>query len=168
MRTLFLEEEISEAGMLSLMSTVQFLLRFAARWSPSQLEGLPPYQGIEPAARGFLVVDALWDICSVVGPEMNQAQWWERLMTHTAVPQSLVSYPLSFGGVSNADRRPFLTSLRNALEDFRQGRRPSPEVVVALKRAIFCDPKFHFRFRDPLWDPWRSDDEDYRRTTGES
>lgn len=149
--------------MQSLMSTAQFLLRLAVRWNPLQLEGLPPYQATEPAARRFLVVDALWNICSVVGPKMNQVQWWGRLMAHAAIPSSLISYPLPR---SSVDRRPFFALLHKALEEFRQGRRPSAEVIVELKRKIFCDPRFHARFREQMWDPWRSDDEDYRRTTG--
>lgn len=163
-RTLFLKEELNEAEVATLMSLAESLLRFAAEWNPSQLEGLPPFRVMEPAARRFLVVDALWNICSVVGPKMNQAQWWDRLMTHTTIPESVVSYPLLS---SHVDWRPFLAFVRNAVEDFRHWRRPSAEVVVALKRKIFCDPRFHPRFRDPLWGPWRFDDEDYWRATGE-
>lgn len=152
--------------MAQLTSIAERLLRFAAQWHPTQLEGTPPYNAIQHAARRFLVVDGLWNICVVVGPKMNRNQWWERLMAHVSVPQSLASYPLPDG--SYVDWRPFLALLRHALEDFRQGKRPSPEVIVALKRMIFCDPKFHVRFRERPWDPWRRDDEDYKLKTGES
>lgn len=166
LRALLLKEELSEAEVKKVMSMAPSLLHFVSTWSPSQLEKLRPFDAINPVACRFLVVDALWSICSVVGPNMNQAEWWDRLMEHVAIPESLVSYPL-FAGAAN-DWRPFLASARDALEVFRRGRRPSPEAVVALKREILCNPGFHRRFKGRLWEPWRKDDEDYRRKTGES
>lgn len=165
LRTLFLKEELSEIETASLMSIAQSLLQIAAQWNPLQLENSPVCRALEPAARRFLVVDSLWNISLVLGPKINKAQWWGRLMTHVALPQKIVSYP-AFPYVY-ADMRLFLASLHKTLEEFRHQRRPSAEVIVAVKRMIFCDARFRTRFRNHVWGPWRSDDEEYRRLTGE-
>lgn len=166
LRALFQKEEVSTTDLATLMAVAQCLLHFASRCHPAQLEGIPPVRAVEPAARRFLIVDALWSICTVVGSEMNQSQWWGRLMKHTEIPKSLLSNPPS--GAPFSHRRFFLISISNALEEFRHGKRPSPEEVVALKRIIFCDSKFSSRFSNRAWYQWRKDDEDHRRATGAS
>lgn len=162
LRELFAKDRLELNNIESLMITASSLLSYAAQWKPEDLEGISPARVAEPAACRFLVTDALWNICETIGPNMNKFQWWDQFIAHVRIPESAVKYPLPPG---NSDWRPFLEKFRNAIELFGRRIRPEARAIVELKRAIFCNPGFHSRFTRRQWDPWREDDEIFRRSS---
>ncbi|KAL8438163.1 hypothetical protein ACSSS7_000398 [Eimeria intestinalis] len=54
-----------------------------------------------------------------------------------------------------------MTRLTTALRVLKGGQRPQPEVVVHLKRCLFCCTYSPMRFLRPAWDPWRKEDKSF-------
>lgn len=108
----------------------------------------------ESLARRFLIADALWSICHVVGPPMEMARWWDWLMDR------LLDLPeLTMSSRFNRNSRDvFVTKLLSALSVYRAGRRPSARAVVLLKRSTFCKKNSPLLFRRREYDMWREDD----------
>lgn len=160
LREVFAKNTLSTNDLMTLRDTAYFLLHHASRWSPADFDKLTPHTTLEQAARRFLVADGVWCICAVVGPAMNQKQWWDRFIDHVVISETAVE---QFFFKHRIDRRPLMRRFRNAIEEYRQRRRPEAEEIVSLKRTIFCNSRFHHRFRAPPWDAWRQDDEDFIR-----
>lgn len=165
LRQIFAKETLCEDDLKILKGVAYSLLHHASFWSASDFEAAVPFRAVELAARRFLVADGLWCICALVGTAMNPAQWWDRFIAHAAIPESAAEVPLYR---DQPNWRPMVGRFRHAIEQYRQRRRPAAAEVVDLKRAIFCDPGFHYRFRSYVWDPWRKDDEDFKRGSGTS
>lgn len=105
---------------------------------------------LEPIVRRFLVADALLSVCEVVGPAMEKEKWWaEDLLPTLNVPKGDEN-PTTLLGILY--RRFF-----NALELYKQSKRPSPKEVVELKQFVFHFESKGWDFNERRWDAWRID-----------
>ncbi|CDJ36206.1 LOW QUALITY PROTEIN: uncharacterized protein EMH_0069860 [Eimeria mitis] len=108
----------------------------------------------ESIMRRFIIADALWSICEVVGPSMRMQEWWGPVMDRLLVlPSAKVSFLQT-----QTDRFLIVRRLIAALHTYRAGRRPSASEVIALKREIFCSGNGPGSFRSPAYDMFRSID----------
>ena len=140
-----------------LMSLAYDLVRYATTRLATDLSGETTYGLVAPLARRFLLLDSLWVICEVVGAPMNKGQWWDKLMETMPNPQD-ISPPPRF------PRRGwyyFVEQLIAALEIYRTGGRPAPEMVVEIKRKIVSKEVGHPLFQSHLWDLWRQLDKEF-------
>lgn len=164
LRELFAKQTLCADDLKILMSVAYTLLHHASRWSAYDFEGTAPFRAVEKAARRFLVADGVWCICAVMGAAMNPAQWWDQFIAHVAIPESAAHCILA---KDQPNWRPMIGRFRRAIEQYRRRRRPEAAEIVDLKRAIFCNPRFHYSFRNGMWDSWRQDDEDFKRGSGD-
>lgn len=162
LREVFAQDRVSSNNINLLVLLANDLLNYAAQLHPTDLEGNSPAQVVMPVARRFLLADALWCICEVVGPSMKKDQWWNLFISNIKITESVVEQRR----VESNSWRPLIGRLRDAVELFGQGVRPTPQEIVHLKRAIFCGPNIPPRFKNREWHPWRKDDENYRRGSG--
>ena len=103
----------------------------------------------------FLMLDAVVSSMIVLG-QTPDPEDWERFVDsigHAA--------PLP---VESGVGRPNLTiagarELSDALQTLKTGRRPDPPTIVKLKRMLLCSSSAPSRFKRPIFDPWRQDDD---------
>lgn len=162
LRNIFAKDHLNLEDIQLLRCNAYYLLQYASQWDPKKLEKKTPSRVVEAAARRFLVTDSVWCVIQLLGPAMNRDQWWNRFMAHVVNPESPINYPLRIG---TPDWRPLIKQFRDAIELYGQGIRPAALVVVNLKRLIFCDSRFSAPFRRATWNPWREDDDEFKRTS---
>lgn len=112
---------------------------------------IPLYEVQESVMRRFLIADALWSICVVVGSSMQKEMWWDQVMDILAFsPNVQIS---SARGKDSRLRlvRQFIA----ALCIYREGRRPSAEEVIELKREVLFSPDAPALFRARGYDKLR-------------
>lgn len=163
LRKIFKKKKVGVQDLRSLKDTAYELLKHSQRWKPEVFFHASLSMALERAAKRFLLVDGLWSICYVVGPPMKKDQWWDRFMKRTAVPERLFSHVARKGFLAKFQ---LFEDLREALEKYGQGERPSAQQIVSLKKRIFTKPCLITAYTRSLWDPWREDDEEFERSAG--
>lgn len=158
LRELFAKDRIGRTEVNLLLITADELLNYAGRLHPDDVKGLNPLKVVTRFARRFLLADAIWCICKVVGPSMNKNSWWNQFISHLMLSEEVVT---KFSPSSS--HWPLVCRLQKAMEMFRQGIRPSAAEIVSLKRAIFCGPSTPFGVDGNSWRAWRKDDDEFER-----
>ncbi|KAL8272615.1 hypothetical protein Esti_003504 [Eimeria stiedai] len=104
-----------------------------------------------PLMKRFLVADALWSACQVLGPSMGKGLWWNDLMN------DMLADPLNWSPVNRrrTARRGHVNRVLAAFRHYRAGERPSAREVVEIKHTIFCRKRSAYYFRRPVWNLWR-------------
>ncbi|CDJ35951.1 uncharacterized protein EMH_0046740 [Eimeria mitis] len=118
-------------------------------------KGLVPLREVrEHVMRRFIIADALWGICEVVGPSMRKEEWWKQVM------EKLLLFPSASvtSGHMQTGRFQVVRRFVAALQMYREGRRPAPREVIELKREVFCSPEAPPPFRSREYDIFRDDD----------
>ncbi|KAL8454207.1 hypothetical protein Emed_000465 [Eimeria media] len=94
----------------------------------------------------FLCFDILVSLTQMLGPAMNPQAWFPQLVA--TVPTDFD--PKAFEDDTRITHYSWLAvQLTEALELLKQGRRPTMETVVMLKRALFHQASAPLRFRNP-------------------
>ena len=153
---IFSKPSLCRYDFLALMGLAYDLVRYATTRLPMDLSSERPNELVAPLARRVLLLDSLWGICEVVGTPMNKGQWWDKLMETMSNPQGRPP--------SRVFRRGwyyFVEQLIAALEIYRTGGRPPPEMVVEIKRKIFSKEFGHRLFQNHDWDLWRQLDKEF-------
>ncbi|CDJ29844.1 LOW QUALITY PROTEIN: uncharacterized protein EMH_0053200 [Eimeria mitis] len=130
------------------------LLMFAVSTKESRLVRVSCGDLIAPLSFRFLVAEALWCACEILGPAAEKHHWWDSAM------DQLTASPL-FQGSSESEKcvksEQFVLQLIAALSVYRKGDRPSPQEVMSIKKTMFGPPPVHFCFTAMVWDWWRRD-----------
>ncbi|CDJ59451.1 hypothetical protein EMWEY_00022210 [Eimeria maxima] len=158
LRSLFEKKTLNQRDVDILLNAVERLV--VTSWLQSQK---PPKQSrprflVEVLGDHFLALDAIVCAIELVGEHMQLSLWWEKFTASFNTNLSLPA-PWSSGSTLVKFHRQLARRLIAALDIYKQGRRPPPGEVVALKKLLFCHPPSRLHFRDPKWDPWRHDGE---------
>lgn len=159
-RVLLLQQQLSLGDMQLLLKHGQRLLSYAQKFLTRKISASKLSHAIEPLSRRFLVADALWCICSVLGPAMQKEKWWTQLLDKMA---NGLSARLQMEVLIAKD--PFFCKLLAAMHLYRKGKRPSAKTVVLLKQSIFRPARSTREFKKSRWDPWRRDDRHFEGTS---
>lgn len=159
-RTLLLKQQLSATEMQLLLKYGQRLISYAQKFLTKKIAAAKLSHAIEPLSRRFLVADALWCICSVLGPAMQKEKWWAQLLEKMA---NGLTARLQMEVLIAKD--PFFCKLLAAMHLYRKGKRPSAKTVVLLKQSIFRPARSTREFKKPRWDPWRRDDRYFEGTS---
>ena len=155
---IFSKPRLSTHDFHALFGSAYELVSYAAKVLNRKLAGRDAYSVVGPLARRGLVLDSLWGICYVVGTALHKGQWWDKLMAKITVPTAVDQLGVR-KGYGHA-RLALVKRLVSAIDVCRTGKRPPPQELVEIKRAIFCGPVVHRDFTSPMWEPWRQDDKD--------
>ncbi|CDJ43003.1 hypothetical protein, conserved [Eimeria tenella] len=158
-RQIFLKPQISAQDMQQLVRLGEQLVAYAQKYLAKEISLKSNWRLSESMARRFLVADALWCICNIVGPAMQRGQWWDQILGKIGGHEALVDHVNS---LSSPNGPTFLARIVAALEQYKRGDRPAPREVVELKMRILRQPCVTEEFRRPQWDPWRNDDKHFR------
>ncbi|CDJ54083.1 hypothetical protein EBH_0020700 [Eimeria brunetti] len=153
-RELLIKQQLRPNEIQSLILLAEQLVKAVCNMGKFSHNFLAPHRVREPAARRFLIADALWGISEVVGPLMRKDDWWNEVMDRLLLipPMSITMRKMESDGSDMVIR------IIAALRVYQGGRRPPPREVIELKRMIFCSPKSPYMFRSPAFDKFREDD----------
>ncbi|KAL8435081.1 hypothetical protein ACSSS7_002671 [Eimeria intestinalis] len=154
-RRLFLKEELNLEEARQLVSHAEDVARHAYAYMTNDLIHVSPAKAAEALSRRFMVWWTLLSASQVLGADWQNQSWWKELALkvptrffarHDWVPRGLdFNYRL-------------IEDLSEALEKLKSGRPLPDELVIDLKRRIFCSPHSPSHLKIPSWDPWRDDD----------
>lgn len=150
-QVLLTKEQLLPGDLQSLIMLAEQLVKHVNSMGFCINERVPTWKMREPIIRRFLVADALWSICAVVGAPMQKADWWKQVMDR------ILSFPkveTSRKYMANRCFRVFNWMVA-ALRMYRDGNRPAASWIIPLKWEIFCSPQAPSLFRSSEFDVFR-------------
>ncbi|CDJ54090.1 hypothetical protein EBH_0020770 [Eimeria brunetti] len=153
-RELLIKPDLQPNELQLLISLGEGLVKNVHNMGNFQKGEIPLYKVYKPIARRFLIADALWSICEVVGVAMKKEEWWCHVLDKLMLlPNMQIS-----SRQMRTSRYRYVSRMVAALHTYRDGRRPPPKEVVELKRDIFCSRDTPEMFRSSDYDKFRDDD----------
>ncbi|KAL8446461.1 hypothetical protein Emed_004915 [Eimeria media] len=117
-----------------------------------------PSYAVETLGFRFLVLDMLVSSLQLLGVPRS-GPWWEQMTSRIAD-----EYTRPFSRWSEdlpATNVHLMVRLTQAIRTLKSGQRPSPRVLVHLKRCLFCSSRSPLRFLKHGWDSWRAENRRY-------
>ncbi|KAL8445377.1 hypothetical protein Emed_005644 [Eimeria media] len=158
MRELFLKPELDRTDAIKLVCLAQELATQAYSTMSQDVSHYMPARAIEYIARRFLVMWSLHAASQALHQDWPNEPWWREVVDKISSQYTFLSgrrYHKTEAYTSLID------DLRFAIEKLKRGEPLPAEVVIDLKRRIFCLPNSPSRFTTSWWDPWRKDDCNY-------
>ncbi|KAL8430828.1 hypothetical protein ACSSS7_005687 [Eimeria intestinalis] len=156
LRTLLVKKDFSLADVHLLMVHVGCLIQLGKHNMPR----VPPARTnktlIQLLAYRFLLLDAVWQVCDMVGPLMNRHIWWNHFFCQVVGATPSLGTTVRERKSSPLEPR-VLRWLQEALRKFERGQRPSRLETLRLKRALFCQLYTVRYFKRASWNLWRKD-----------
>ncbi|KAL8437699.1 hypothetical protein ACSSS7_000724 [Eimeria intestinalis] len=114
----------------------------------------PAFMAVNLLGRRFMVYDALYSISAALDVNWPLESWW-RILAEKVPSEVDIS-----GYFSNTHTFyiPLIEDLTKALRLFKSGLRPSEELLISIKRRLFCDKLTTYYMKERSWDAWREDD----------
>ncbi|CDJ32512.1 uncharacterized protein EMH_0044680 [Eimeria mitis] len=157
LRSLFSKQSLNQEDADNLITASEALARAAWVNALTCPRLTSPSFANEFLGRSFLALDSLVCTFQVLGDRMQKPVWWEEFIA--AFDTNYDFRGERSRGCTQRYIRQFANRLLAALNIYKTGGRPPADEVIVLKRLLFstkCSPK---EFQDPIWDPWREDDE---------
>ena len=152
-----MQRSVGTTDLLELKHLCFELMKIAVSMGRGQRKIMRTCHAQDSLIRRFLIADALWSICSVVGPAMAMPTWWSTVMGKLFCSPEIVFT----SSLPKNTRNPFIRRLRGALQMYLRGERPLARDVVELKQEIFCGASAKSVFGHPDFDKWRDDNADF-------
>ncbi|KAL8269278.1 hypothetical protein Esti_006792 [Eimeria stiedai] len=151
LQTLLAKPSLNEEEVTWLHIIAQELVHYARCRMTTAIGGLMASTFDLPLMKRFLVADALWSACQVLGPSVGKGLWWNELM------DDMLADPLDWSPVNRrrTARRGHVNRVLAAFRHYRAGERPSAREVVEIKHTIFCLKRSAYYFRRRVWNLWR-------------
>ncbi|KAL8448493.1 hypothetical protein Emed_003673 [Eimeria media] len=165
MRDMFRKPMLSQTEAENMVFYSERLAAHAFYFMQDKVEEVSPFEASGRLGRKFMFLYYLLRASQVLGQAWPSRPWWRELMDNI---------PHQYHFVWEHDRRAsrFIVRLANDLSDamgmIKNGVLPPPNVIIRLKRRLFCKHNSPSPFRGTTWDPWREDDEDWRGPPGTS
>ncbi|KAL8445258.1 hypothetical protein Emag_005147 [Eimeria magna] len=113
-----------------------------------------PYKVTSLLGRRFLIYDVLYSASAALNLDWPQQAWWKTLAEKVATEVDVRDY----GKHSNPFYLQLIDDMVKALRLFKSGVRPSEEMIIGIKRRLFCGKYTTYFMRASCWDDWREDD----------
>lgn len=169
-RTILKKAVMSTRDVDILKSAVENIAAYVFHHMQASVEGRTPSRAVRRLAHTLLMLDAMFAACEAVGPKAHRERWWPTLMQKietrfSASSSSLVTFAAFSDAASDAAKTALLNNelaknINLAINTYKAGVRPPADVLVPLKRQIFCGSIAAFMIA--RWEPWRQDDRDWR------
>ncbi|KAL8424248.1 hypothetical protein Efla_007297 [Eimeria flavescens] len=157
MRSLLLEEELDQQKADELVELSEQLAMHGFAHMTNPVHRLRLVYAAEALGRRFVLYHGLYCASLALGQNWQGTAWWrelgERLTNeHRLATRRFSSSPSMFIARLALDLLEALSTLKNAEE-------LADDVVIDLKRRLFCNKESPLRYRSSIWDAWRKDDE---------
>lgn len=152
-------EMLDLTGSNLLMKCLEDLVGFAVHHFKSTLKVVRPVFGVETLALYLLIADSLYAASLALGDPAQRNTWWGRIMS--ALPTNIVLGSHPHPRRASRDLLSLAGRIKNALDIFRSGCRPSPIVLVPLKQDILCSGMLR-KFQRGRWKIFKTDDDKWR------
>ncbi|CDJ51676.1 hypothetical protein, conserved [Eimeria brunetti] len=162
LRRLFAKPVLNQDDADEAMVAIEKLVRKTARRARRGIRQVRPLFGASTLGSYFLVFDYLVSALQVFGGSSGLPEWWGEFVS---VFDFDYFYPTPSKGSreSGIYNTQLANSLLVALNMYKKGERPSAHVVIELKRHLFFGEHGPQQFKRAQWDPWREEDEAFRR-----
>ncbi|KAL8438161.1 hypothetical protein ACSSS7_000396 [Eimeria intestinalis] len=162
LRRLLAQEELSSSQMLHLAALTERLLSHLA-FNEFRQVGDYPAQAVGVLGYRFLLLDMAVSSLHLLGVPCS-GSWWADMVSR--IPDTYRhSFKRRNEEVAKFNAR-LMFKLTEAIKILKAGQRPSPKVVVQLKRCLFCSNLSPIRFLKPAWEPWREANKQYYQQFG--
>ncbi|CDJ58482.1 hypothetical protein, conserved [Eimeria maxima] len=157
LRDLFKKEALGEVDARKAYVSAIRLAKFLLARHRTRVREMPPVRAAYVLGRRYLLLDSIVSVLQVLGNFEESRREWEAFVK--LIPTTLVIHKKGGGPSHNLNRR-MVSRLMQALELLKQGKRPSAEETVELKRYLFkCLPTSDFSCMD--YNPYRRDDAEW-------
>ncbi|KAL8441582.1 hypothetical protein Emag_007048 [Eimeria magna] len=151
------QEQVSPSQMRHLAALAERLVGHLTYNETRQPADWPAY-AVQVLGFRFLLLDITVCTLQLLGVSCS-GTWWDQMVSR----------------IPDQNNRPFkkwheklprfnanlMTRLTAAIRMLKTGRRPEPNVVVHIKRCLFCSRLSPIRFLKPVWDFWREEDRNF-------
>ena len=155
-RKLFLQETLSQRDVNDLLVAIEELASMSYHRGQRPPRGINPVFIVEALGYYFMIFDAIVCAIELLGEPMHLELWWNQFTENF-----VTRFPLSVAPATRSEMAQFNLELARRLSDaldiYKQGRRPPLQEVIALKNKLFCSPLGRNQFKRARWDPWRDD-----------
>ncbi|KAL8446457.1 hypothetical protein Emed_004911 [Eimeria media] len=155
--TLLAQDEVPPDQMRHVASLAERLVSHLMFNETRQPQDWPAY-AVEVLGFRFLLLDMTVCTLQLLGVPCSGA-WWEKMVSR--IPDENIRPFTKWKEKLPKFNVNLMTRLTAAIRMLKAGRRPHRNVVVHLKRCLFCSKLSPIRFLRPVWDPWRQDDRDF-------
>ncbi|KAL8438166.1 hypothetical protein ACSSS7_000401 [Eimeria intestinalis] len=159
---LLLEEELSFGQMRQVAALTEQFVSHMTLYERMSLPPCPSY-AVEALGFRFLVLEMTVSALHLLGVPPS-GPWWDNMVSR--IPDEYTRPFTRWDETLPSFNANLMTRLTEAIRMLKAGQRPAPNVVVHLKRCLFCCIHSPIRFLRPGWDPWREDDEVFYQQFG--
>ncbi|KAL8426063.1 hypothetical protein Efla_001981 [Eimeria flavescens] len=157
MRALLAEEVLDQQQAEELLLLSEQLARYCLVHMRNPVDAMRPAHAAEALGRRFLIYHALYCASQTLNQHWQGTPWWREMGK-------------GLSGDCKREKRHYFSNynvfsirlavdLLGAIKKLKNGEPLNEDVVIDLKRRLFCNKKSPLRFRGPQWDAWRKDDE---------
>ncbi|KAL8433595.1 hypothetical protein Efla_000739 [Eimeria flavescens] len=158
-RMILLKEKLKREDMRHLMSAAEHVIAFAQRYMTKSVSAVKSFRLLVAYGRRFMLLDALWCVCEVVGSAMRRDVWWQSFARSVVAPLPYEPTDLDSTILQIAGNKDVLRlRLWANLQVFVRGARPSPKDIVEIKRELLCFGSSPLVMADSDWLRWKADD----------
>lgn len=159
-RELLLEPSLNAAALERLMMSTEQLAVFARSGLYRDTSARHPTDAVRSWGRRFMVLNLLHSSFRAVG--RPPPLWWQEVANAVV---GNCDFSLATREAGQSFTLTLAQMLAAALLQYQHGGAPTDEEALQIKRMLLCEPMSSSVFRGAEWEPWRDDDDRWRRQT---
>ncbi|CDJ29260.1 uncharacterized protein EMH_0003430 [Eimeria mitis] len=157
---LFMLRRLDQKDAENVRCTAVRLALFMLRRHADPLDELSPIKLVSYMGRRYMMLDAIFSAVLVLGPSPEALENWRKFAKQIPTEVNLLS-KIGYAAMSDAHMH-MLYRLKIALNQLKNGVRPSARDTVELKRFLICDCS-HSEFSKRSYLSWKLDDEAFEQ-----
>lgn len=115
----------------------EHLINYVLHAHQAPVGKVAPHRAIRDLGVRYLILEAIFCVIQILGPQMGAASWWPRLIS--SIPTDYQGYPLGpRTSEATRDHMEMARRLSAALQSLKNGIRPSLATTVSLKQQLLC------------------------------
>ncbi|CDJ47152.1 hypothetical protein EBH_0014900 [Eimeria brunetti] len=159
MHSLIVRDTLYSVDLNAFVGKMEALAGYLLHFHMKPVLGKFPQECCKVLGLRYLVLDTLFVGSTILAETGQDCSWWAELVEN--VPNRVdLSSNKSYGDQYQANVY-LATELSKAIQQLKQGTRPSREKTILLKRLMFCKVTSPPYFKRREWDLWRADDHNY-------
>lgn len=155
---LFALPSLNAGHVEELMRAAEGVANYATKKMGSHKAYDMPSHAVAKLGRYFLMFDCLVCTLELLGDSMVPWEWWEEF-TKLFDTEERFPPPTENTRQKVAFAMELSNRLSEALAIYKTGKRPPLQDIIEIKRMLFCSRFSPQPFQEPMWEPWRQDNE---------
>ncbi|KAL8428980.1 hypothetical protein Efla_007867 [Eimeria flavescens] len=157
MRALLVEEELDQQQAEELLLLSEQLARYCFMHMRNPVGAVQPAHAAEALGRRFLIYHALYCASQTLNQHWQGTPWWREL--GAGFSSDYERQRKRYSSTYNVFTAKLALDLLEAIIQLKNGETLDDDVVIDLKRRLFCNKKSPLHLRGPQWNAWRKDGE---------